>query len=165
MNLRFYFEKLETSEVFKNFMKAHPDAFLCSGFFIFDKTGKEKDNQHFDFYSPSGNKLESFQLENMQLVPIDMLGALPNKLDLDIDFDFEEIEKMIEKKMESEGIKNKIQKVLFSLQNIDGKNLLLGTVFISMLGLIKVNIDLKENRIVEFEKKSLLDIIKVSKKK
>jgi len=60
----------------------------------------------------------------------------------------------------------KIQKILLSLQKIDKKDFLIGTVFISGLGMIKVKIDLDlEHRsvypnvqnfgakIVEFEKK------------
>jgi len=165
MNFQFYVEKLQNSGVFKNFMKKHPDAFFCSGFFIFDKSEKVENKQHFDYYLPKENKIESIQLENMQFVPIENFGGLPEKLSFDLDFDFHEVEKMIEKKMEERGIKNKIQKMLFSLQNIKGKDFLVGTVFISMLGMIKVNLDLEKMEITEFEKKSLLDIVKVSKKK
>ncbi len=166
MNLQFYIEKLKNSEIFKNFMKAHPDASICSGFFIIDKTGKEGDKQHFDYYLPQENKIMSIQLENMQLVPVEIFGKIPEKISLEHDFfDFEEVEKMIEEKMISEGIKNKIQKMLFSLQSLNGRNFLVCTVFISMLGLISVNIDLKNMEITGFEKKSLLDILKVSRKK
>jgi hypothetical protein len=146
-------------------MKAHPDASICSGFFIIDKTGKDGNKQHFDYYLPQENKIESIQLENMQIVPIENFGKIPEELSLEYDFDFDKVEKMIEAKMVERGIKNKIQKILFSLQEIKGRSFLVGTVFISMLGMIQINIDLKNMEITEFEKKSLLDIVKVSKKK
>ncbi len=165
MNLQFYVEKLQNSEIFKNFMKAHPDAFICSGFFVIDKTGKEGGKQHFDYYLPQENKIESIQLENMQLVPIENFGKITEEISLEYDFDFDKVEKMIEERMLQQGIRSKIQKILFSLQNVRGRNFLVCTVFISLLGMIKVNIDLKNMEIVVFEKKSLLDIMKVSKKK
>ena len=205
MNLQFYVEKLKNSDVFKNFMKAHPDAFPCSGFFIIDKTGKEGNKQHFDFYiSPPthrnlhslktreiGNsindkksldvnssddnraerdksnegKMMGIQLEDMQLVPIETFGKVPEEISLEHDFDFDEVEKMIEVRMMKEGIKNKIQKLLFSFQHLEGEDLLVGTVFISMLGMIKVVINLKKMEMTEFERKSFFDIMKVSKKK
>ena len=165
MNLQFYVEKLKNSEIFKNFMKEHPDSFPCSGFFVIDKTGKEINKQHFDFYLPKDNKIMSIQLENMQSVPLEVFGKVLEEISFEYDFDFEDIEKMIEARMVKEGIKSKIQKVLFSLQAKDGKGFLIGTIFISMLGMIKVNIDLQNMEITEFERKSLLDIMKVSKKK
>jgi len=95
--------------------------------------------------------------------------------------DESKIEKMIEDKMKEQesgrhqaypSIRRtgaKIQKILLSLQKIDKKDFLIGTVFISGLGMIKVKIDLDlEHRsvypnvqnfgakIVEFEKKSFL---------
>jgi len=148
MNFQFYVEKLQSSEIFKNFVNS----------------GKEN-KQHFDYYLPEEKKIESVQLENMQIVPIESFGELPKKVSFDLDFDFGEIEKMIEQKMLENGIKNKIQKILLSLQNSGGKDVLVGTVFISMLGMIGVTIGLKKMEIIGFEKKSLLDIIKISKKK
>jgi hypothetical protein len=146
-------------------MKSHPDAFLCSGFFIIDKTEKEGDKQHFDYYLPEEKKIESIQLENNQLVQIENFAGVLEEISFEYDFDFDKIEQMIEARMIKEGIKKKIQKMLFSLQKIDGRDFLVGTVFISMLGMIKVNIDLKNMEMTEFEKKSLLDIVKISKRK
>ena len=165
MNLQFYVEKLKNSEIFKNFTKAHPEAFLCSGFFVIDKTGKEGDKQHFDFYLPRDKKIMSLQLENMQLVPLENFGEIPKEISFEREIDFDEVEKMIEEKMVKEGIKNKLQKILFSLQKLEGKNFLVGTVFISMLGMIKININIGNMEITAFEKKSLFDVMKVSKKK
>jgi len=67
--------------------------------------------------------------------------------------------------MQKENIKNEIQKILFSLQNIDEVNSLIGTIFISGMGIINFKIDLNKNEIIDFEKKSIFDVLKVIKGK
>ena len=165
MNIQFYMEKLSLSEEFKNFMKDNRDAYLCSGFFVIDKDLKNPDNkQHFDYYIPSSKKMFSFQLEDgIKIVPIDTLTKeVPEKISKH-EFDFGEIEKIIEEEMEKQNVKSKIQKIILSLQNIKGRDYLICTVFISMLGILKVKINLSTEEVTEFEKKSFFDIMKVKK--
>jgi len=166
MNLKFYLEKLYTSKEFKQFKEENPNAFLCSGFFIIDKQGKNN-KQHFDFYIPSKKKMFGFQLEDgIKLVPIEMFkDKIPSKILFNGDLNFEEIESLIVSEMNKQKIKNKIQKILLSLQSLDGKDFLVGTIFISTLGLLKINIDISEKKVTSFEKKSFFDMIKVIKKK
>ena len=95
MNLQFYVEKMNSSEVFKKFMEENPSAYVCSGFFSIDKTGKEQDKQHFDFWIPEDKKLVSFQLENMQIVPLQNFGKIPDRLNLEQDIDFDKVEEII----------------------------------------------------------------------
>jgi len=161
MNLKFYLDKLNSSDVFRNFMKENPGAYLCSGFFTIDKEGK--DNQkHLDFYIPKSKKMFSFRIEReIEKIPIELIiEKIPLKLKPDFDFNFEQVEEMIVNEMEKQNIRNKLQKIIFSLQNINGKNFLICTVFTSMLGLLKIHIDLKEKKIILFEKKSFFDLIK-----
>ena len=66
--------------------------------------------------------------------------------------------------MKTEEIDKKIQKILLSLQSKQGKDFLVGTVFISGMGIIKANIDLSEMKVVDFEKKSFFDMVKMVKK-
>ena len=167
MNLQFFLEKLHNSENFKEFMKENPDAFLCSGFFIIDKTGKEGNKQHFDYYIPSVKKMFSFKMEpEIEKVPIEMFdNKIPEKILVNYDFDFQDIEKKIVREIEKKGIKTEIQKILLSLQKLKEKDFLVGTVFISALGMIKINISLPDKEIVKFEKKSFFDMLKIIKKK
>ncbi len=165
MNFQFYLEKLQDSENFEKFMKTNPDAYFCSGFFIIDK--EHNDNKiHLDYFVPKDGKIISFQLEQgLQQVPVEMLDkTIPKEVSTKYDFEFDDIEEMISKEIENRGIKNKVQKYLLSLQKIDSKDVLAGTIFISLLGLIKVQIDLKDMKIIQFEKKSFLDMINVIKK-
>ena len=66
--------------------------------------------------------------------------------------------------MATRGITNKIQKMLFSLQHKDLKDYLIGTIFISNFGMIKVNIDITDMKVILFEKKSFFDMLKIVKK-
>lgn len=166
MNSHFYIEKLEASEEFKQFKKENPDAYLCSGFFVLDKTGKEKDKSHLDYFAPKLKQIFSFQLdEGIKKVPVDAIDKkyVPTKFLGDSEISFEEIEKMIQDEMEKRGIKNKIEKSIIVFQNKAERDFFLCTIFISGFGLLKVYIDAKEKKITEFEKKSFFDMLKFQK--
>jgi hypothetical protein len=166
MNFQFYFEKLAESKEFKKFIKENKDSFLCSGFFIIDKK-EEGNKQNIDYFVPSLNKMFSFKIhDKVEMIPVENFGEnfKPEKISEKLDFDFNWIEEIIQNRMNDEKIKNKIEKLLLSLQAKDKKNYILGTIFISGLGIIKVKIDLDNKKIVDFEKKSFFDMIKVVKK-
>ena len=166
MNFQFYFEKLIESEAFKKFAKENKDSFLCSGFFIIDKKDKEN-KQNLDYFVPSLNKMFSFKIhDEVEMIPIENFGDKfkPEKIVKTIDFDFQEIEDLIQDKMEEDKIKNRVEKLLLSLQANNKKNYILGTIFISGLGLLKVKIDLDAKKIVDFEKMSFFDMMKIVKK-
>ena len=165
MKRQFYLEKLFESEEFKKFKSENQDAYLCSGFFSIDKKGKDN-QQHLDFYVPSTKKMFSFRLENeIALVPLESYDErIPEKLDQNLDFDFNEIENMIVSRMKQENVKKEIQKMLFTRQNMEGKNFFICTIFISGMGILKVTIDLDEKQITDFGKKSFFDFMKIVKK-
>ncbi len=166
MNFQFYVEKLRDSENFKDFIKENKDAFACSGFFIIDKQGKDN-KQHIDYYIPSKKNMISFQLEdNCSIMPLEMTNpSVPEEMFLDFNFDFNDVERLIQDEMTQRRVKKQIQKILFSLQTKNKKNYLIGTIFISGFGLLKVNINLSEIKIIDFEKKSFFDMIKITRKK
>jgi len=166
MNSQFLLEKLKNSSEYKEFIKENKDAYLCSGFFVIDMENKETGNQyHLDFFVPSNKKTFSFELESgVKLVPLERYEQILEKIS-SVAFDFNEIEKIISTEMEMKKIKNKIQKMIFSLQNVKGKDMFLGTIFVSGFGMVKVNIDLKDKRIVDFEKKSFFDMLNIMRKK
>lgn len=166
MNLQFYIEKLEHSKEYKDFMKKYKDAYFYSGFFSVDKEGK--DNQaHLDFFIPSSEEVFSFRVDgDIALSPITIYDEkVPEKISdkLDVDFDFHE--KLILKEVENQKIKNKIQKFLFSLQRLEDKNYMIVTCFLSSFGLVKLHVCLEDNKISDFEKKSIFDMVSVFKKK
>ena len=171
MNFQFYLEKLINSEEFQTFKKENPSAYLCSGFFAIDRE-KEDHQQHLDYYVSELKKMFSFKLLNegkVEMLPIESYNSsedkkVPNKINDNYDFEFKEIEKIVEGKMFDEKINKKILKLLFSLQSQKGRDHLIGTIFISGLGMLKCSIDLQDKKIVEFEKKSFFDMMKIVKK-
>jgi len=165
MNLQFYIEKLNASDVFKEFMKENPPAFLCSGFFVIDK--QINNNQiHFDFYIPEKNQMFSFKMESeIGKVPVETIIEIPEKISENCDFDFDDIEKLIAREMTNKGVNNRVQRILLSLQNKNGKDFLVGSIFVSAMAMIKINISIPEMKIISFEKKSFFDMIRIVKNK
>ena len=165
MNISFYLEKLRDSKEFKDFIKKNSKAYMCSAFFIIDYE-KFENKQHLDFYSPNTKEIFSFKLEDgiKKEVLNNYNEKVLEKLSLNYEIEFEEIEKILNKKMDKEKVTNKIQKILISLQKFENKDLLTLTVFISGLGILKVIIDPVEKKVLEFEKKSFFDMLKFVKK-
>jgi hypothetical protein len=165
MNIQGCLEQLKKSKDFLQFIKENPTAYLCSGFFMIDK--QENDNkQHLDFFIPGKEKIFSFQIEGEgKMAILDLLDKrIPEKIIVDFNLDFEDIQDRIMEKMRQQEINNRIQKYIFSMQKIEGKNFLTGTVFLSMFGLLKVVINLDDNKITDFQKKSFFDMMNVFKK-
>ena len=165
MNIQFYLEKLQDSKNFQNFIKENKDAYLCSGFIVIDLEGKDS-KTHFDYYLPSVKKMFSFKIEeNCIKIPVENFGEkVPEKVSMNFNFELNDIKKLVEEKIRQENIKNKIQKMLFSLQAKDGRDFLIGTVFVSGLGMLKVDINLKEMKITDFKKNSFFSMMNVFKK-
>jgi hypothetical protein len=169
MNFQFYVEKLEGSDLYKEFMKENPDTFLCSAFFSVDKTDKtgKAEQQHLDFFIPKTNELFSFKLEDkIEKLPLDNFSENPERISMNVDFDFNEVETLIRKEISSRDIKTKIQKIFLSLQKKGEKYFIIGTVFISSFGIIRINIDITDNdmKVIYFDRNSFMDMIRFVKK-
>ena len=166
MNFKFYAEKLKSSKNFKKFARENKEAFPCSCFFIIDKEENGKDKQHFDFYIPSSKKIFSFPLEDGgEETALELKdGKIPLRISMNHDFDFKDVEQVIQTRMDEEKITNKIQKMLFSLQNADGKDMFIATIFVTSFGLVNAVIDIDEMKIKDFKKKSFLDMMSIFKK-
>ncbi len=167
MNIQFYWEKLRDMKTFKEFLKSNKEAYLCSGFFIIDKKGNDN-KQHFDFYLPKEKKIIGFEMENQgQKVPIELVDEkIPRRLELkkdeDFNFEFDEIEELIEEALRENGVKSKIEKIMVSLQSRDGEKgvFLICTVFLSGLGMANVTISADDKKVVSFQKKSLFNMMR-----
>jgi len=163
MDFQFYAEKLLSNEHYLIFKKENNGAICASAFFVIDKEGKES-KQHFDFWLPVEKKLFSFKLEaGGEMIPVEVLeeGYDPLSIPLNLTFNFSDVEEVIHSRMNKENIDKKVQKMLLSLQLKEGKPYLVGTVFISMMGMLKIVYSLEEKKLEEFEKKSFFDIMKV----
>jgi len=167
MNFQFFVEKLIESEEFRKFKNENKTAYPIGGFFSFDVENSGKNNKYsLDYFIPSFKKVVSFKLESgVEMVPVTIQEEQKfEKMGLNYDFDFNEFKKLIEDKMVEEKINAKVQKILYSLQSLNGIDYLVGTVFITGFGLIQVNIEISKKEITRFEKKSFMDFLKISKK-
>ena len=168
MNFKSYYEKLVKSDEYRKFLKENPKAYPCSCLFILDKETSGKGNSvHFDFWLPKEKKMNSFKIDgDVQLSEVENFDSRPfEEISLNRNFSFEDVEKMIFNKMSEEKVKGVIQKILFSLQKLDGKEFLVLTAFLNNLGLLKATISLEKMEIISFEKKSLFDMMKIFKGK
>ena len=167
MNFQFFVEKLVESDEFRKFKDENKDAYPVGGFFSFDVENAGKENKYsLDYFIPSHKKLVSFKLEQgIEMVPVTIQNDQKfEEIGANYDFDFKDFEELIRKKMETEKINAKVQKILYSLQNLDRKDYLVGTVFISGFGIIQTNIEIAKKEIVKFERKSFLDFLRITKK-
>ena len=118
MNFQFYVEKLFGSDEFQSFIKENADAHPVGGFFVIDRENmKNPDNKsHLDYFAPSIKKMFSFQMgDGIKMVPVESFGdKAPEKVGVNYDFDFEEIEDLIRAEMKDQGIDKKLQKILLS---------------------------------------------------
>lgn len=167
MNFQFLIEKLTASEEFQKFKKENSDAYPFGGFFSFDLENKKTQNQYsIDYFIPSLSKAVSFKLEKgVEMLPITIQESQKfTEIGANYSFDFEEFQELIEKEMEKKEIKNKIQKILYSLQNYEKEDYLLATVFLSGFGILQANVKIQNKEITKFEKRGFLDFLKIVKK-
>jgi hypothetical protein len=215
MKLSDYYNKLEKSKEYQNFIKKNPKAYMCSCFFMSDKENNTTEI-HFDYYIENNQSSQPIirpTLDHTQIAEVDSrsrsptikseinqnnnLGKMfsfkisptnhppttypanseitftpteffdkriPEKLILDKKIELDYFEKLIFERMEKENVKEKSTKFLYSFQCVNGKNLLLATVFLSKLSLLKISIDVSKKEIIDFDKKSFFDIISFMKK-
>lgn len=166
MRLSNYLKELQKSGNFKQFLKENPGTFFCSAFFVIDKE-KDDNKQHLDFYVPGQEKIFSFQMENnIKMSTIELLDKkIPGKIQVKSDIDFGGVEDRILDEMERRKISSKIQKLIFSLQKVGERNFLIGTIFLSMFGLLKVLVDADTGKMTDFEKKSVFDMVNIFRKR
>jgi hypothetical protein len=91
-------------------------------------------------------------------------GFLPEKISDKIDFELKDVEKILIERMKEDKIQEKVQKIFISLQRTNKKEVLIGTIFISAMGMIMFEMELSTKKIISFQKKSFLDFFKILKK-
>ena len=163
MNFQSLLNELLSSEKFKEFKKKNPKVYLCSGFFIINEA-KELEKKHLDYYAPDSKEAFGFKLESfLEIEKLQKFEKVPEEIPRTSDFDFGKIRELIDKKLNEEKIKNKITKIIFSLQRLNSKNFLIVNVFLSGLILVNMKISLDNKKIIDFEKKSIFSFIRNKK--
>lgn len=168
MNFQFYYEKLLASDEYQKFRREHPTAYACSGFFALDLEKNGAHNQvNFDFWLPEHEKMYSFRVTgSVEFLNVENFDKRPfEALSMNYLFDLNKVRIIIEERMKKDNIRGKMKKLLFSLQKLEGIDYLITTVFLDNMGLLKVHYNIVDKKITFIEKKSFLDIFKISRKK
>ena len=167
-------EKIESSDVFKNFKKNNPNAELCAGFFIIDFLGN--DNKYSLDYKLE-EKIFTFNLDlekNEILVQEDKLVELPQtsryqkleKINLsEVSIELKELKPIAETKIIDNNLKSRLQKIIAILQNYESPekneipvwNL---TCILDSLIIINIIINSKTGNVLKFEKRALSDMFR-----
>jgi len=130
-----------------------------------DEAGFEANNNRVN--GNERGRIISFQLENncnkTELENFE--DKIPAQIFDDYNFEFDKVEKLVLDKMQEKEINKELQKILVSLQNIEGVDFLVGTIFTSGFGMSNFKIDLREMIVTDFEQKSFFDVMKIMRKK
>jgi hypothetical protein len=156
--------RLEKSNEFKKFKSENPEAFLCAGFFIINLKGNifeysldfRNDKQIFTFKIPENEKSGIIMLQDEIL---DKTKPL-EKINLDVQIDIEDLREIIEKNLELNNIKNRLEEFIAVLQNLNNQIVWNLTVMLEGFTIINIIINSETGNIEKFEKKNLMDFIK-----
>jgi len=163
MKVRPYFEKLEASEQYKDFVVKYPDSFMIAGFFIIDLEGGNNVHQ-IDFYVPSEKKVAAFSLDGAvdlkMLETVGMKGKMPERLNYETNMDLDELQGVLLDEMHNRGMSENIKKIIAVLQNIDGKKIWNLNCILTGMEILKSHVEDSSKTILKIEKTSLMDIMK-----
>lgn len=160
--------KVESSEEYKSFKKNHPDAELCTGFFILDFLSNDNKNsidykdedKIFTFNINENIKMQEDKLINLKDAP------KLEKITPEIKIELEELKYIAQEKAHEEGIGAKFNKIIAILQNYinpetQEKNQVWNlTCMLDQLIILHIIIDSQNGEITKFERKSFMDLVK-----
>lgn len=160
--------RLEKSEIFKKFKAEYPNSFFCAGFFILNiKSGVfeysldfREERSIFTFKIPESKEASITMLKEEIL---DVQKPL-EKISSDVKVDLPEIINLVEKALQDNNIKNKLEEIIAVLQLIDGQKLWNLTCMCEGFTIISMHIHSETQGILKFEKRNLLDFVKMGKK-
>lgn len=162
------FEKITTSDLFKNFKENHPDAQLCAGFFILDFLSNDT-KKSLDY--KIDDKIFTFDLNDKDEIYIkeDKLMDLPDTPKLkeikpETKVEVDGLKGLAGMQALEHGISAKFHKIIAVLQvtNIDGveKQVWNLTCMLDQLIILNILIDSETGQILKFDRKSMMDMIK-----
>jgi len=157
-------EKIESSDLFKNFKEQNPDAELVAGFFILDFLSNDT-KQTLDYKIDS--KVFTFTLHNSGDITFkeDKLMDISGKPKLseikpEVGVEVEELKGIAGVEALEHGISAKFHKIIAILQIHDGKQVWNFTCMLEGLIILHILIDSSSGEIIRFERKSMMDMIR-----
>ena len=156
--------RLEKSEIFENFRAVNPDAFPCAGFFIFNI--KQNNIQYaLDFRNDKQIFTFDFPINDSAAITMKVDDLLPaprplEKISFDVQVDLEDLRPIVEKALQENNIKNKLEEMIAVLQNLDGQVVWNMTIMCEGFVIINAIVHAETAGVLKFEKKNLLDFVK-----
>src|SRR3989344_4346829 len=117
MKIQPYVQKLESSQIYKNFIKKNAESFLVAGFFVLDG--------------------------EVEVRLLDMMSKekIPQKLDIKTKIDLDAIKGILEDEMKNRNITESIKKCVAVLQMVDQKKLWVLNCVLSGMEILKAHVD------------------------
>lgn len=166
MKFEHYLKRVEESPEFREFRGKHKKAYLCAGFFVLDfESGKHM--HQVDFFIPRGNKIATFILDEGVRAKISEPIKFKKKLEkLEINgketkTDIDALKGIVHDEMLNRTVTGEIKKIIAVLQNQDGRKIWNLNCITGDMGILKVHIDDATSSVLEFEKASLFDFVKM----
>jgi len=162
MNLQFYIEKLESSEIFKKFKSKNPKAYLSSAFFNLDLINNLTEIQ-LDYFLPTQNKFTIFKL-NKQIIKQTQSAFSSSKPEPinNSNLDINQLPKICQNLLQANKINEKLIKIIAILNSQNNLSIFNLNLITSSMGVIKVKLN-DEAKCLSFEKLNLFDFIKKQK--
>jgi hypothetical protein len=165
MKIQPYFDKLNESKAYKDFIAKNPEAYLSSGFFVIDFQSKKNMHQ-IDYYIPEKKKMQTFVLDGEEVTskesdPVNQ--NIPNKIDIAVNLDLDVLKGLVEDEMKNHTITTKLQKIIAIVQNVDGKLIWNLNCITTDMGVLKVHVSDADHSVLKFDKINLFDVMKKAK--
>ena len=166
MKFEHYVKRLEDSSEYKKFREEHKKAYLCAGFFVLDFESN-KDVHQIDFLIPGNKKIATFTLQDgIQLKISEPMKKAKNKLEKlelkeETNTDIDALKGIVHDEMLNRTVTGEIKKIIAVLQNKDNRKIWNLNCITADMGILKVHIDDKTSSVIEFEKASLFDFMKM----
>jgi len=154
---------IESSKIFKRFIKEHPESELVAGFFILDFLNN-KNQESLDYKSK--NKIFTFSLTESEITfKEDELIDNPRipkleKISKNIKIDIDEIPSISEKTALENNVKNNFQKIIAVLQIYNKQQVWNLTCILDGFIILNILIDSGNGDVVKFDRKSMADIVR-----
>lgn len=157
---------IESSAVFKKFIKENPNAELVAGFFVLDFTSNDT-KKSLDYKIPKTDKIFTFELDknNEVMMKQDKLINNPNlpklqKIQPHTRIEIEELRALAEKQALEHNVKSKFHKIIAVLQIYNTQQVWNLTCMLEGLIILSILIDCDTGYVLKFDRKSIMDFVK-----
>ncbi len=161
MKFQHYQKRVEESNEFKSFIKKHPKAYLCAGFFVLDF--EQANHAHQIDYSLPNGKIATFILDDgikMKISEQAVKKELP-KIQAVPKTDIDALQGIVEDEMKNKIVTEKIRKMIAILHIVDNKLIWNLQCILDGLGILQVHVDDANQSVLKFEKHSIMELVKM----